>query len=100
MLRVTVHDNPEATTFQLEGTLVGPWVEVAKECWQRTQVDRRGHAIRFDLAGLTSIDAAGKEFLRAVHSEGAELLAYGCLMRAIVAELAGSRIRGCEHSSP
>jgi len=25
-LRITVHDNPEALTFQLEGRLAGPWL--------------------------------------------------------------------------
>jgi anti-anti-sigma regulatory factor len=95
MLRISVHDNPESTTFQLEGTLVGPWVQEAKECWQRTHAGRREPAICFDLAGLTSIDAAGKEFLRAMHTEGAKLRASGCLMRAVVAEITGAPIPDC-----
>jgi hypothetical protein len=32
MLRITVHDKPEALTFQLEGRLAGPWVRVLQEC--------------------------------------------------------------------
>jgi hypothetical protein len=87
MLRITVHDDPDCTKFKIEGTLVGPWVHEAKECWQRTRATRHGHTVRFDLAGMTSIDAAGKEFLSAMHAEGAELIAYGCLMRAIVSEI-------------
>ena len=26
MLRITIHNEPETLTCQLEGTLVGPWV--------------------------------------------------------------------------
>ena len=32
MLRITVHHNPRALTFQLEGRLAGPWVRVLQEC--------------------------------------------------------------------
>ena len=41
MLRITIHDEPETLTFQLEGTLVGPWVGEAAACWQRTLAERR-----------------------------------------------------------
>jgi hypothetical protein len=88
MLRITVHDNPEALTVQLEGKLAGPWVRELEECWQRTQAGRRKSAPRFDLTGVTFIDAAGKAFLAARHAEGAEFVACGCLMRATVAEIA------------
>ena len=36
MLRITVHDHPRTLTFQLEGSLAGPWVRVLEECWQTT----------------------------------------------------------------
>ena len=41
MLRITVHDNPQALTFQLEGRLAGPWVQELKECWQSTLNQQR-----------------------------------------------------------
>ena len=40
MLRITVHDNPESLTFQLEGRLAGPWVREVEECRQRTLAGR------------------------------------------------------------
>ena len=87
MLRVTTHSNPDSVTFQLEGKLVGPWVHELEECWLSTPAGRPGATIRFDLSGLTFIDAAGKAFLVARHAQGAELVASGCLMRAVVAEI-------------
>src|SRR5688572_24988593 len=97
MLRITVHDETESLTLQLEGGLAGPWVQEAENCWQRTLAGQPKPVVRIDLAGVTIIDAAGKAFLAAAHSQGGTLVASGCMMRAVVAELTGSSIRhrGC-----
>jgi anti-anti-sigma regulatory factor len=87
MLRITIHDNPESLTVQLEGRLAGPWVRELEACWQSTCGSQRTPVLRVDLTDVTSIDAAGKEFLAALHTEGAQFLARGCLMRAVVAEI-------------
>jgi hypothetical protein len=70
MLRITVHDNPGSLTVQLEGWLAGPWVRELEDCWQRTQARPRKPVLRFDLTGVTSIDAAVKSFLAAMHTGG------------------------------
>jgi anti-anti-sigma regulatory factor len=87
MLRITVHDNPQSVTFQLEGRLAGAWVREVEECRRRTLAGKRGTAVRFDLTEVTFIDAAGKAFLAAMHGRGAELVAAGCLTKAVVAEI-------------
>ena len=87
MLRITVHDNPESLTFQLEGRLAGPWVGEVEACRQRTLAGRRRLAVRFDLAGVTFIDAAGKAYLADMHRLGAEFVAADCLTKAVVAEI-------------
>lgn len=96
MFRITTHDRPESLTLRLEGKLVGPWVHEAEVCWQRTLADRRKSILRFDLSGVTMIDAAGKALLTAAHAQGAEFVACGCLMRAIVAELTKNQNSGSE----
>jgi hypothetical protein len=90
MLRITTHTGSNTLTFQLEGKLAGPWVRELEECWQRTRAGDCVQALRFDLRGLTFIDAAGKAFLAARYAEGAEFVAAGCLMKSIVAEIAPS----------
>jgi hypothetical protein len=95
MLRITVHDRPESSTFQFEGRLVGPWVREAEECWQRALADSPKAMHRFDLTGVTSVDAAGKAFLAAARAKGVHLVACGCLMRAIVAELTNTSVPNC-----
>jgi hypothetical protein len=87
MLRITVHDTPESLTFQLEGRLARPWVEEVEKCRQRTLSGRRCPAVRFDLVGVTFIDAAGKAYLRDMHRQGAEFVAADCLTKAVVAEI-------------
>jgi hypothetical protein len=92
MLRITVHDNQGSLTVQLEGRLAGPWVRELEGWWRSTLASRRKLALRFDLTGVTSVDPAGKEFLVAMHTQGAEFLAPGCLMRAVVAEITGAAV--------
>ena len=95
MLRITVIDNAGPLTFRLEGRLAGPWVRELENCWQSTLAGRREPALRFDLTGVTFVDSAGKAFLAGRHAQGAELVASGCLMRAIVAEITAAPIPDC-----
>ena len=95
MLRITVHKNLESLTFQLEGKLAGLWVRELEECRKSTLASQRKPVLRFDLTGVTSIDAAGKSYLAAVHAQGAELIATGCLMRTVVAEITGASSPDC-----
>jgi ABC-type transporter Mla MlaB component len=87
MLRITIHDNPPDLTFQLEGKLARPWLEVLEECWQSSQTRQRKSTVRVDLTGVTFIDAAGKACLTAMHRRGAEFIAPDCLTKATVAEI-------------
>jgi hypothetical protein len=87
MLRITTHENAESLTFQLEGKLAGLWVQELEKCWQNCESHEGTRALRFDLTGLTFIDAAGKELLKTLCRRGVKLTATGCLMRAVVAEI-------------
>ncbi len=95
MLRITIHDNAGFLTFQLEGKLVGPWVRELEDCWQKTLAGHARAAVRVDLTGITALDPAGKEVLAALHARGAEFVAAGCLMRAVVAEIARAPAPDC-----
>jgi ABC-type transporter Mla MlaB component len=90
MLRITIHNHPSCLTLQLEGRLAGRWVDELAACWQRIVADRGRSVDRVDLAGLTSLDASGKELLAALYVQGAELVAADCLMKATVAEIIGA----------
>lgn len=87
MLRITVHEKTRALTFQLEGTLAGPWVRELKECWQSTLASQPKPSLRVDLTGVTLIDDSGKACLAEMHQEGAEFVTADCLTNAIVDEI-------------
>ncbi len=91
MLRITVHDNPQALTFQLEGKLAGPWLRELEECWNRTLVRQHKLILRVDLTGVTFIDDAGKACLAVMHRQGAEFVAADCMTKGIVAEIRHGR---------
>jgi ABC-type transporter Mla MlaB component len=96
MLRITVHDNPRALTFQLEGSLAGPWLRELEQCWQSTLARQHKPIVRVDLTGVTFINAAGQACLAALHREGAEFLAADCLTKAVVDEITQAPLRDCD----
>ena len=103
MLRITVHDNPQALTFQLEGRLAGPWLRELEECWKSTLAQQRKSILRVDLTGVTFIDDAGKTCLAAMHRQGAEFVVADCLTKDIVAEIhpgGPNRERLCYFAKP
>src|SRR5262245_42764921 len=87
MLRITIHDDAGILTFQLEGKVVGPWAQELEQCWRNTVADRSSSSVRVDLEGVTSIDGRGRELLRAMYAQGAELDAADCLTMALVGEI-------------
>jgi ABC-type transporter Mla MlaB component len=95
MLRITVHDNPRSLTFQLEGRLAGAWLRELEECWQSSLARQGKPILRVDLTGVTSVDAAGKACLAALHRQGAEFLAADCLTKAVVAEITRAPLPDC-----
>jgi anti-anti-sigma regulatory factor len=94
VLRIIIHDDPRALTFQLEGKLAGPWVAELEDCWQKALVGRRRPGVRVDLTGVTFVDVAGRACLAAMHRQGAEFVAADCLMNEIVAEITSARPPG------
>jgi len=99
MLRITLHDKPEALTFQLEGRLAGPWVRVLKEWWQKAPARYHKPILRVDLTEVTFIDAAGRDQLAVMHREGAKFIAADCLMKDIVAEITQAPAPECDRST-
>ena len=87
MLRITVHDAPRTLTFRLEGRLAGPWVRELEGCWRTALAGQPKPALRVDLTEVTSIDAAGRACLAALHRQGAEFVAADCLTKAVVDEI-------------
>jgi hypothetical protein len=92
MLRITTHEEPRVVTFRLEGRLEGPWVRELEQCWRSALASSAGKMrVRVDVSGVTFITAEGTWQLAAMHAQGAEFIAYDCLMKAVVEEFSGAK---------
>ena len=62
-------------------------MRLLEDCWQTTLAGRRDPFLRLDLTAVTSIDAAGRGCLTALHPGGVEFIAADWLAKAVVAEI-------------
>ena len=87
MLRITVGHDQDSLTLKLEGRLAGVWVQELKQCWELLPPSSRRPVVCFDLTGLTFVDAAGKAFLAARHTEGSQFVVASYMTKTIVNEI-------------
>ena len=60
---------------------MGPWVAELDQCWR---VIPAGEQITVRLNAVSFIDDRGKTLLKAIRESGADLIAEGCMTKAIV----------------
>ena len=85
MLKITSHRDAKSTQFELEGRLLGAWVEELKTCWQQAAAVNQPVVVR--LKEVTFVDEAGRKLLADMHNQGVTLAAEGCMMKAIIEEI-------------
>lgn len=85
MLKIDIHTEERRTVFVLEGKLAGAWVKVLQDCWE--DIDTTEQPVRVMVCGVTFIDEKGKALLIKMHRGGVELVAEGCMNKAIVEEI-------------
>src|SRR5215475_6947669 len=86
MLRITVHDERDAWRLQLEGRLAATLVPEARTTWSSRPGGKR---IAIDLTGVTVVDDAGCTLLEEMNQSGAQFIAGGVEMKALVSEIKG-----------
>jgi len=96
MLMITVETEPAMVTFRLDGRLAGAGVDELARHWSAAAFNQPHQRVLFDLAGVTSVDVLGKEFLEQVHRRG-DMLVGGATTRAIVDEIQGKSAAEQEH---
>jgi hypothetical protein len=81
----------ERSTLRLivEGTLSGAWVDELEKCWIELKGALREEQVTADLSGVSYIDDKGRQLLKRMFCDGAELRATGVMTRAIIEEIAG-----------
>ncbi|HWO43427.1 MAG TPA: hypothetical protein VNO43_16680 [Candidatus Eisenbacteria bacterium] len=90
MLKITRRAEGTRIVFELEGRLVGPWVDELKCCWDEVSGKQPLIVV---LKEVTFIDERGKDLLREINARGDRLVGEGCMTRAIVEQIqrGGSR---------
>jgi len=89
MLKITVHDGEQIVRLQVEGTLIGDWVNELDASWGAASGGLKGRSLCVDLTGTTRVDAAGCRLLSLMHENRARFTASGPSMRALIAEITG-----------
>ena len=89
MLKITIHDSPEALTFQVEGKLVGAWAKELEEAWTKAAEIRDRKALIVDLTETMYIDEEGKRVLAKLFRDGAFFRTSGTMTSCIVDEVTG-----------
>ena len=87
MIRISEIRKGSARRLLVEGKLADDWVEVLEKSWLEAQTSRNGQPMRIDLSGVTWIDDKGRELLKRMLQDGAELRATGIMTRAVIEEL-------------
>src|SRR5260370_38464638 len=89
MLKITMHDGPEALTFQVEGKLVGAWAKELEQSWKTASSIRDRKALIVDLTETLYIDEEGKRVLKKLFRDGAFFRTAGAMTSSIVDEITG-----------
>ena len=87
MIRISKIRKGSARGLLVEGTISGDWVEVLEKSWLEAQASRNGEPLRIDMSGVTWIDDKGRELLKRMLEEGAELRATGIMTRSVIEEV-------------
>ena len=85
MLKITTCTDRTGAVLELEGKLVGCWVQELESCWQKALIANQ--RVKVALKAVTFIDAAGRDLLARMHAGGAELAGAGCMTKAIIAKI-------------
>jgi hypothetical protein len=67
MLRITIHEGAKAQTIQLEGKIVGPWVEEFNRTWHSLAPSLGSKELHLDLRGVAFVDVKGRQLLREIY---------------------------------
>jgi anti-anti-sigma regulatory factor len=84
VLRITSQSTADSLTVKLEGTLRGPWVDELQLAWSEAADKSPRKPAQVDLAGVTFIDARGRELLLQMQKAGAVLQGPSLFLRQVL----------------
>jgi hypothetical protein len=85
MLKISTRTDGTRIIVELEGSLAGDWVQELEDCWRKAAESHQ--PVRVMVCAVTFIDEKGKALLAQMHRHEVELVAEGCMNKAIVEEI-------------
>jgi hypothetical protein len=86
MLRITLVPESEPATLKVEGKLTGPWVDELERSWSEiSKCEPRRPVV--DLSDVTFVSAEGKELLKSMFQQGADLQSHSLMTKFILSQL-------------
>jgi len=87
MLRITVDQQADPIAVQLEGKLVGAWVQELRQVWSGLR--STGNCVVISLTGISSVDVLGRGLLLEIHFAGGVLTGSGLLAKSLIEDVTG-----------
>jgi ABC-type transporter Mla MlaB component len=69
MLRITIRESAKGQTIQLEGKIVGPWVEELSRTWHSLAPALASKRLDLDLRDVAFVDTKGMQLLRQIYRQ-------------------------------
>jgi hypothetical protein len=69
MLRITIHEGATTQTIQLEGKIVGLWVEELSRTWDSLAPLLGSKHLHLDLRSVAFVDDKGRQLLREIYQQ-------------------------------
>jgi len=89
VIRINLIREHSVLLLMVEGTLSAGWVYELEKCWLEIRPVTNGGQLKVDLSGVSYIDEQGRQLLKRMFNEGAELRATGVMTRGIIDEITG-----------
>jgi anti-anti-sigma regulatory factor len=87
MLRITLVRNGEPLVLKLEGRLVGPWIQELERSWNEIRREGVTPSVVVDLSDLTFLSPEGKQLLKTMFEQGANLQSRSLMTRFIIGQI-------------
>ena len=88
MLRIRVDDQPTATTFHVEGKLIGDEVEELRKVWAESRNRDPQRQTIVELSSVLVVDTTARGLLSQMHRWGVRLTGTGIMISALIEEIA------------
>jgi hypothetical protein len=90
VLRITFQTTTEVVLLNLEGSVVGPWVEELRKAWLTSAKMTDGQPVKVDLGAVSFVDERGRELLLRMRKEGVVLKGASSFLRYMLEDGGGN----------